>query len=238
MNLCNNNLIMKKEEFKIRKKKYLDILIFFLSMLFIIYIYKAYGVFSEIYYFITPGASYIIKMLEFASFREHELFILFISYFILISSYISILFLIKQFNNKKNKLKLYCTLYMVLSLCILGYVSNIFWLIYFVLTCVSLLVIYSAVLISKFIWGKTIQYNPNEVIYESKYFESKNEASNEMTKKIKEIKMLIAKNGSNSNIAGSLIEYNSQFCFKIFSKDIVEIHDSVKEKILDDKKSK
>lgn len=184
-------------------------------ILWLVYNLQAQKLYTEIQDFVTEGASYVVRVLEFTHFRGEALLWMLILYFVLVSMTNIFLFYIfkKSIYNKKRLLS-YIILFDVVLVSITCVIANLFWPVYLLLTLLSILIIAAAVHVSSIIWGKTVTYNKGDVVFCSEGFETEDIAKNNLNKKIKEID----KNGI-SKLSGNIFEYDDMYYFEIYAND-------------------
>lgn len=202
----------------LKKRKSINFIFFLIifTIIWVIYYFQAFQLFSEVKEFATEDASYIVRLLEFTNFRGEELSLIFIEYFILISACnILSLFIYKKiaYNNKKTLLGILMTI-IVLLVSVMCVISGIFWSVYLLLTILSALVVLAAVQIAGVIWGSSDEYNEGDVVFHSEGFKSEKLAQNSLNKKIEQI------NSKNiSNLSTEIFQIEDEYFFEIYAKD-------------------
>lgn len=203
-------------KFTIRQKIFIIIGVVF----WVIYFVQSYKLYSQVSSFITPGSSYIIKVLEFTNYRASELSTALIFYFILIS--INSCFFIydyKQTNetNRKSFIYLMIFSYLVL-LAIIFYITNIFSPVYIVLTLLANIIVMASFFISNVIWGKTTTFEENDIIFKSESYELEDDAKKDLDNMFNQVN-----HKHIDKLQGELFEDNHKFYFEIYALDRITL---------------
>lgn len=188
--------------------------------LWIVYFFQSYKLYSQVSSFITPGSSYIIKVLEFTNYRANELSFYLILYFILIS--INSCLLIYDYTHialayKKNFMYLMVIIYLTL-LAIAFYISNIFFPIYLILTLLANIIVIASFTISNVLWGNTTTFEEHDIVFKSDGYDLESEARNALDDKISQYN-----HKYDDKLQGELFEDNHKFYFEIYALDKITL---------------
>lgn len=185
--------------------------------------------FEDTVYFVTPGASYTVKLLEFISYRGNQVSLLLLLYFILLSiSSVTFILMNKNHGNKK-KMSVYYAVFVLIMVLLLLYISNSFFLVYIGLTLLAFVVSYAAIQISIFLWGKTTTYDQGDVVYESSFFETENGARQAMQNKLNELNQISIDDIGFTNLKGEVTKVDEAFYFTIIAQNVATFSDLKKE---------
>lgn len=151
------------------KKKILSILLIVMLILSIVYTFLSYKDISE---YSTVGASFFVNLIEFSVYKSGQ---------ILLSSslYLLVITFTLFYLNKTREYKITNIIYIML-ICINIFLANKFFVIYLILTIISLLIVISANYISALLWGDILVYNDGDLIETSKHFTMYEDAKNMM----------------------------------------------------------
>ncbi|MGX7024902.1 hypothetical protein [Vagococcus hydrophili] len=186
-----------------------------LAVIWGVYYYQAYPIFAEVTDLITPGSSYIVKILEFTNYRAEQLSFILIEFFLLtsISSILS-LYIYKTIEYTKNKVLLGLIVINIVFVGIICVIANIFWSVYLILTVLSLLIIAASVYVSSVLFGSAVKFDEGEVVYTSKAFETEDLAQDSLNNRINQLDKK-----AKSKLDGEVFEDNKQYFFEIYAND-------------------
>lgn len=215
-------------EFKIKKKKHL-IWTAISAIIWVVYVYKAGEIFSTIDEFVTPDASYVVKLLEFITYRGNQVFYLLTFYLVLFSLSIAIFVTLnKKYSQEKGMVaKIYYFVFLPILILVLFYLSNIFSLIYLIITLICLLVTYTSLQMSEVLWGKTINYNEGELIYKSDSFTTEEAAYSAMQEQANRIERQIYYKIGNEKLESNVVEEEEEeklFFFEIYAQNALTLN--------------
>lgn len=197
-------------------KKIIPLLLIFL--LTIIYLFKAYQLFSEVPIFITEGSSYIVKILEFTNYRPLKLSYIFIEYFILISIYGYIYCFVYYKSTNKNNLIKFIFISNIIMFIILFIISNIFFPIYIILYLLANILVIASFYISKTLWGSKIHFKKGDILFQSIEYQSEIEAIENLNEFLKNNELYLY-----NDITGNVFQDNDYFYFEISSLDNISL---------------
>ena len=188
--------------------------------LWIVYFFQSYKLYSQVSSFITPGSSYIIKVLEFTNYRANELSFYLILYFILIS--INSCLLIYDYKHmalayRKSFMYLMVIIYLTL-LGIIFYISNIFFPIYLILTLLANIIVIASFIISNVLWGSTTTFEENDIVFKSDGYSIESEAKDALDEKLSQYNHKYV-----DKLQGELFEDNHKFYFEIYALDKITL---------------
>lgn len=172
------------EILKTKVKFYYVIPIAILLIGWLVYGIQTFNLFKEISELTTPGASYVIRMLEFTNYRGQELSNLLILYFILVSltNIVNLYFYFKI--EYKIKISMILISINVILLAIISFIANIFWLVYVLLFILSVLIITASLYVARMIWGVGTSYEQEDIIFKSNSYNTIKETEIELRKKL------------------------------------------------------
>lgn len=183
----------------------------------ILYDIQSYSTFKEIKIFSTIDTSLIIRILEFTNYRAQNLSMLLIEYFVLLSVNLTLILILFKPKNKLTKILIGIN---VLVIAITWFITNIFISVYLLLTLLSILVIMASFFISHTLWGSSIKFDKDDIIYQSKGFNNQEGAETSLQKFFKSIS-----EKNKSQIKGDIFENDNLFYFEIYAKEKIILND-------------
>lgn len=182
----------------------------------IIYYVQAFNLFDEVKDLVTPGAAYMIRLLEFTNYRGSELSLLLIEFFVLISvNHIFCLYLYKMIAYTERKV--FVSIFIVINsvlLAITCVIVNIYWVVYVLLAALSFLVVLASVNVSNVFFKKHVQYDKGDIIFNSEGFESEEKAKKEMMEQINRMDRQ-----SMAELSGDVFTIDNQYYFEIYANE-------------------
>lgn len=182
----------------------------------IIYYVQAFNLFDEVKDLVTPGAAYMIRLLEFTNYRGSELSLLLIEFFVLISvNHIFCLYLYKMIAYTERKV--FVSIFIVINsvlLAIACVIVNIYWVVYVLLAALSFLVVLASVNVSNVFFKKHVQYDKGDIIFNSEGFESEEKAKKEMMEQINRMDRQ-----SMAELSGDVFAIDNQYYFEIYANE-------------------
>lgn len=199
--------------FKKHKKEI--ILITVSTILWIIYYFQAFTFFSQVKDFITPGSSYIIRLLEFTNYRANELAWFLVEYFILVSlSSMIYMYMYKKVVYNKRKVNSCIISINVIYVLIMCIVSNLFWSVYLILTLLVWLVLIASICVSNMLFDSIVKFEKDDIIFYSDTFEDAESAKKSLEKRIKEIDR-----ENIQKISGEVFNVGKEYFFEIYANE-------------------
>ena len=182
----------------------------------IIYYVQAFNLFDEVKDLVTPGAAYMIRLLEFTNYRGSELSLLLIEFFVLISvNHIFCLYLYKMIAYTERKV--FVSIFIVINsvlLAITCVIVNIYWVVYVLLAALSFLVVLASVNVSNVFFKKHVQYDKGDIIFNSEGFESEEKAKKEMMEQINRMDRQ-----SMAELSGDVFTIYNQYYFELYANE-------------------
>ena len=191
------------------------IIFFVFFILWLFDLFYLYSLFSEINYFTTKGASLIIQILEFSTFRFDQLKFQLIIYFILLSvNFIYIQFCLKYVIEKRKYFYIVINCILIL-LSIL--ISDIFIPISMFLVFLTYIITWSSQRIYTIFSHRHIRYDEGDIIYSSEIYPDRDTMIKNLEEKLQQITC------DKDGLYEEIIEINNQFYFTILAKKKVQI---------------
>lgn len=192
------------------------IIIISLSLVWIAYFIQTFKLYSQVKDFITPGSSYVIRLLEFTNYRGNELSIVLIEFFILFSLtsllYIYIYRTMKYVNQKK--LLNYIIVINILYILVVSVISNIFWVVYVLMAILSLLIVTASIYVSNIFFDSTVEFQKGDIIFYSEPYDTEGNAQVALNKKITQLDK-----NKISILSGDTFKIDKEFFFEIYAND-------------------
>lgn len=177
------------------------------------YIFQVYRFYSQVKEFITPGSSYMIKILEFTNYRGNELITMLAIFFVLVSA--SSLFSVYsyQVSSIENQKKIlgsviFANLFFVVIVCIL---SNVFFSVHLLLFILSVMVVSTSLYISSLLFSSNVSFKKGDIIFSSDAFLTKDQAEDELNQKIDKL--------NSSKLSGDIFIVDKEYYFEIYATD-------------------
>ena len=160
-----------------------------LALFWLVYIFQVYRFYSQVKEFITPGSSYMIKILEFTNYRGNELIIMLAVFFVLVSvtSLLSIYFYrVTSIKNQREILSymIFANLFFIAIVCVL---SNVFFSVHLLLVILSMIVVSTSLYVSNLLFSSNVNFKKGDIIFSSDAFLTKDQAKDGLNKKMRKL---------------------------------------------------
>lgn len=189
-------------------------------VIWILYFYQAYKLYSQIPIFVTPGSSYIIQLLEFTNFRANGLIVSLTLYFVLISifSFITVYVYKKTDTSRKKRLVLKVLAMYLVILMILLFVVTIFLPVYVILTLLANIVVNASFYVSSVIFDSKTTFNSEDIVLKSNPYETEEDAENSLEK------VLVSMNKEYDDALQGVVFYDDfKYYFEIYALRTITI---------------